>query len=59
MWFMIFTARYERKPKVTVWNCSEKIMSVKINVLKKASFAKLYNGISWYFAKQREIGIFS
>ena len=47
---MIFTTRYESKPKPTVWNCS--------NFLKKASVAKLYSGIRRYFVKKREIGLF-
>ena len=38
---MILTARYESNSKATVWNGSEKFMSVKTHVLKKASAAKL------------------
>ena len=49
---MILTTKYESKLKVTVSNGSEKLMSVKIHVLKKASVAKLYNGIHRYSAKR-------
>ena len=42
MWFIVLTARYESNPKAIVWNSSEKLMSVKIHALKKASVAKLY-----------------
>ena len=45
MWFMVLTARYESNPKAIVWNSSEKLMSVKIHALKKASVAKLFKHI--------------
>ena len=41
-WYMILTARYASNPKPTVWNGSEKLIYVKIDVLKKASVPKLY-----------------
>ena len=43
--------------KATFWNGSEKLMSVKIHVIKKTYVVKLYSGIHRYFAKQRKIGI--
>ena len=58
MWFVILTTRYKSNPKSTVWNGSEKLMSVKIYVHKKASVAKIYSGIRKYFVKQREICVF-
>ena len=57
MWFLILTARNESNPKATAWDGSEKFISVKFHVLKKAYVAKLYNGICRYFAKQIEIGL--
>ena len=55
---MILTTRDESNPKTTVWNSSEKFMSVNIPVLKISSVAKLYSGICRYFAKQQKIGLF-
>ena len=60
MSLIILTTRYESNLKVTVWNGSEKFMSVKIHVLKKASvppwkfpwFPKIYSGIRRYSLKQ-------
>ena len=46
MWFTIVTTRNESNPKAAVWNGSEKIVSLKIDVLKKASVPKLYNAFS-------------
>ena len=48
---MIYITRYESKRKSTVWNGFKKLISLKIHVLKKASVAKLYNGIRRYFVK--------
>ena len=42
---MILTTRYERNPKTVFWENSEKFMSVKVHVLKKASVAKLFKYI--------------
>ena len=50
--------RDKRNPKVSVWNSSEKFMSIKIHVFKIASAAKLYSGIRRYFAKHQEICLF-
>ena len=33
---MILTTRYENNSEATVWNGSEKFMSVKIHVLRKS-----------------------
>ena len=44
--------------KASVWNSSEKFMSVKIHVFKIASVAKLCSGIRRYFVKQQEICLF-
>ena len=45
--------------KVTLKQLSgTKFRSVKINVLKIPSAAKLYRGIRRYFAKQRKIDLF-
>ena len=54
MWFLILTAIYESNPKATIWNRSEKFMS-----LKKASASETYGSIRRYFAKQQEIDLFS
>ena len=50
--------RDKSNPKASVWNSSEKFMSVKIHVFKVASVAKLYSGICRYFAKHQEICLF-
>ena len=55
---MILTTRDESNPKATVWNSSEKFMSVNIHVLEIASVAKLCSGIRRYFVEQRKIGLF-
>ena len=52
---MILTTRDESNPKATVWNSSEKFMSVNIHALKIAAVAKLYSGIRRYFVKQQKI----
>ena len=39
---MILTTRPKSNPKTGTRNGSEKLMSIKIHVLKKASVAKLY-----------------
>ena len=56
LWFSLPDMKVSNS--ATVWNGSEKFMSVKINVFKKASVTKLYSGIRIYFAKQWEIGLF-
>ena len=38
---MILITRYESNPKATVWDGSEKLMSVKTHVLKKPPAAKI------------------
>ena len=43
LWFSF--AGYESNPKVIVWNGSEKLMSVKIHVLKKSYVVKLLKHI--------------
>ena len=43
--------------KATVWNASEKLMFVKVHVLKKNYVVKLFSGIHRYFVKQQKIGI--
>ena len=50
--------RDKSNPKASVWNSSEKFMSVKIHVFKVASVAKLYSGVRRYFAKHQEICLF-
>ena len=55
---MILTTRYESSPKAAIRNISEKLMPVKIHVLKKASVVKPFYDIPLYFAKQRENGVF-
>ena len=50
---MIHATRYESNP-ATVWNGSEKLMPVKIHVLKKTYVVKLCSGTHRYFAKQRK-----
>ena len=50
--------RDESNPKASLWNSSEKFMSVKIHVFKIASLAKGYSGIRRYFAKHQEICLF-
>ena len=56
LWFSLPDMKVSNS--ATVWNGSEKFMSVKIHVFKKAPVAKLYSDIRIYFAKQREIGLF-
>ena len=41
MWFMILTTRYESNTKPIVWSGSEKLMSVKIHVLKKNACSQI------------------
>ena len=58
IWFMILTTRYESNPEATVWNDSEKFMSVKNHILKKHLLPNFTSGIRREFAEQREIGLF-
>ena len=47
---MILATRYENNPKAIVGNGSEKVMSVKINALKKTSVSKLFKQQEVFFA---------
>ena len=58
MWFIILATRYDSNSKAAIWNVSEKFMSVKIHVPKKASVVKLFNDVHTYFGRQREIDVF-
>ena len=39
MWFMILSTRYENNPKATVWNGSEKFMSLWKHLLQSFTVA--------------------
>ena len=47
------TARYESSSNVTFFKGSEKLISLKFHVLKKASADKLHNGVGRSFSKNR------
>ena len=54
MRFIILTTSYKSNPKETVWNVSEKFISVKIDILKKVPAAKFHSAIRRYFTKLLE-----